>query len=89
MTSILDSFLHLAKIKYTKTYLNQIILLHPNRNNMLGLKQMLDVYGIATEGVKYEDKLPAELVFPCILHISGGFVVGKDLENDTIISINT
>ena len=89
MTSILQSFLHLAKIKFTKTYLNQLALVHPNKNNMLGLKQMLDVYGIKTEGVKYEDKLLAELVFPCILHISGGFVVGKDLENDTIISINT
>lgn len=87
MTSILQSFLHLAKIKFTKTYLNQLALVHPNKNNMLGLKQVLDVYGIKTEGVKYEDKLLAELVFPCILHISGGFVVGKDLENDTITYI--
>ena len=77
MTSILQSFLHLAKIKFTKTYLNQLALVHPNKNNMLGLKQMLDVYGIKTEGVKYEDKLLAELVFPCILHISGGFVANR------------
>lgn len=49
MTSILQSFLHLAKIKFTKTYLNQLALVHPNKNNMLGLKQMLDVYGIKTE----------------------------------------
>lgn len=84
MNSVLSAFLSIAKVKYTKAYLNKIAQTHPNRNNMLGIKQVLDVYGIETEGVKYEDKLNAELVFPCILHISGDFVVAKDLRDDTI-----
>ena len=84
MNSLLSAFLSIAKVKYTKAYLNKIAQTHPNRNNMLGIKQVLDVYGIETEGVKYEDKLNAELVFPCILHISGDFVVAKDLRDDTI-----
>lgn len=87
MISILSTFLKLSKVKYTELYLHKLAQTHPNKNNMLGLKQVLDVYGIETEGVKYDDKLLAELVFPCILHISGGFVVGKDLENDTITYI--
>ena len=87
MISILSTFLKLIKVKYTESYLHKLAQTHPNKNNMLGLKQVLDVYGIETEGVKYDDKLLAELVFPCILHISGGFVVGKDLENDTITYI--
>ena len=89
MISILSTFLKLIKVKYTASYLHKLAQTHPNKNNMLGLKQALEMYGIKTEGVKYDDKPLAELVFPCILHISGGFVVGKDLENDTIISINT
>lgn len=87
MISILSTFLKLIKVKYTESYLHKLAQTHPNKNNMLGLKQVLYVYGIETEGVKYDDKLLAELVFPCILHISGGFVVGKDLENDTITYI--
>ena len=66
MNSLLSTFLSIAKVKYTESYLNKIAQTHPNRNNMLGIKQVLDVYGIETEGVKYEDKLNAELVFPCL-----------------------
>ena len=87
MISILSTFLKLIKVKYTASYLHKLAHTHPNKNNMLGLKQALEMYGIKTEGVKYDDKPLAELVFPCILHISGGFVVGKDLENDTITYI--
>lgn len=87
MISILSTFLKLIKVKYTASYLHKLAQTHPNKNNMLGLKQALEMYGIKTEGVKYDDKPLAELVFPCILHISGGFVVGKDLENDTITYI--
>ena len=87
MNSVLSAFLSIAKVKYTKAYLNKISQTHPNRNSLLGIKQVLDVYGIEAEGVKYEDKLNAELVFPCILHIFGDFVVAKDLRHDTITYI--
>lgn len=84
MTSILSYFLDACSVKHTKTYANNLYFSHPNRNNMLGLKQMLDSYGIKTEGVKYENKHNAELVFPCILHFPGSFVIGMDLKGDSI-----
>lgn len=87
MNSLLSTFLSIAKVKYTESYLNKIAQTHPNRNNMLGIRQVLYVYGIETEGIKYDEKLLAELIFPCILHISGDFVVAKDLHPDIITYI--
>ena len=84
MNSVISTFLRIAQVRHTKSYLDNITQTHPNKNNMLGLKQVLDVYGVDTVGVKFDDKASAGLVFPCILHISGGFVVAKDLHDDTI-----
>lgn len=51
---------------------------------MLGLSQMLKIYGLDMIGAKYKDKEKAELTIPCILHINGGFVVVTELVGDKI-----
>ena len=53
MNSVISTFLRIAQVRHTKSYLDNITQTHPNKNNMLGLKQVLDVYGIDTVGVKY------------------------------------
>jgi hypothetical protein len=53
MNSVISTFLSIAQVRHTKSYLDNITQTHPNKNNMLGLKQVLDVYGIDTVGVKY------------------------------------
>ena len=53
MNSVISTFLRIAQVRHTKSYLDNITHTHPNKNNMLGLKQVLGVYGIDTVGVKY------------------------------------
>lgn len=84
MASLLSIFLKSCSIRHTRRFADSLYYSHPNRNNLLGLKQMLEIYNLKTQGVKYENKLSAELSFPCILHITETFVIGTDLNNDTI-----
>ena len=84
MSNLISQFLDCAGIKHSRTFADSLFYEHPNRNNMLGVKQMLEVYGIKTIGIKYKDKRLAEFVFPCIFLLSGTFVVGKDLHQDHI-----
>lgn len=84
MRNIIQNFLYSSGIPYTKQFSEKIFEEHPNKNNMLGLSQMLKVYGLDMIGVKFEDKENAELPIPCILHINGGFVVATKLESDKI-----
>ena len=84
MPSILSIFLTSCSIRHTSRFADSLYYSHPNRNNLLGLKQMLEIYNLKTQGVKYENKLSAELSFPWILHITETFVIGTDLNNDTI-----
>lgn len=84
MRNIIQIFLQSSGIPYTKQFSEKIFEEHPNKNNMLGLSQMLKVYGLDMIGVKFEDKENAELPIPCILHINGGFVVATKLESEKI-----
>lgn len=59
---------------------------HPNKNNMLGLSQMLKVYGMDMIGVRFlTEKEDVELPIPCIVHINGEFVVATKLAGNTYI----
>lgn len=53
MNSVISTFLRIAQVRHTKSYLDNITQTHPNKNNMLGLKQVLGVYGVDTVRVKY------------------------------------
>ena len=80
MRNIIQSFLHSLGIPYTKLFSEKLFEEHPNKNNMLGLSQMLKAYGLDMVGVRFVDKENAELPIPCILHIYGGFVVATKQE---------
>ena len=82
--NILEHFLDAIDVKYTKEFADTLFYEHPHKNNMLGLKQMLDVYGVETVGVSIDSKELKELNFPCILHINGDFIIGLSCATDSI-----
>lgn len=84
MRNIIQSFLHSSGIPFTKQFSKKIFEEHPNKNNMLGLSQILKAYGLDMVGVRFVDKENAEFPTPCILHINGDFVVALKVEADMI-----
>lgn len=78
MKTILESFLDALDIRYTKGFARTLYQEHPHKYNMFGLKKMLDVYGVKTLGVHFDDKDLSGLNYPCLLHTSGDFVIGLD-----------
>lgn len=84
MKTILENFLDALDICYTKRFTRNLFEEHPHKNNMYGLKKMLDVYGVNTLGVYVEKKKLSELNFPCILHTHGDFVIGLSSDANTI-----
>lgn len=88
MKTILENFLDALDISYTKRFTRNMFQEHPHKNNMYGLKKMLDVYGVKTMGVYVDTKDLLELNYPCILHIHGDFVIGLDCKANTVSSCN-
>ncbi len=84
MKNILEHFLDALEVRYTKRYADSLYDEHPHRNNMYGLKKMLDVYGVKAVGVRLENKNLACLNYPCILHVGHEFVVGLECGTDGI-----
>ncbi len=84
MSLILKDFLSAAGVAHTSLYADNIFYSNPNRTNLLGLKQMLSLYGIEAVGVRVADSNVQELSFPCILHVENDFVVATQC-NDTYI----
>lgn len=84
MKTILESFLDALEIAYTRHFARTLYQEHPHRDNMYGLKRMLDVYGVKTQGVRLEDKDLACLNYPCILHTDHEFVIGLECGTDGI-----
>ncbi len=85
MKNILESFLDALEVRYTRMYADSLYDGHPHRDNMYGLKQMLDVYGVRTLGVYMETKDLAALTYPCVLHTGNGFVIGCDGDEKRIV----
>ncbi len=79
--TLLEQFLDELDVKYTHRFASKLFNEHPNKYNMLGLKQMLHRYGIESVGVKQNEKKLEELVYPCILHIHGDFVIGRSVND--------
>ena len=84
MKNIIDVFLTQLGVKHTQQYTEKLFIEHPFKSNLYGLNAMLRTYGLKTIAVKYSDKENAELIFPCILHIHGDFVVANDFSDGKI-----
>lgn len=84
MKTILELFLDALEIDYTHQFATNLYHGHPHRDNMYGLKKMLDVYGVNTVGVHIESKDLSTLNFPCILHTHGDFAIGLDCTEEKI-----
>lgn len=84
MKNILEQFLDAIEVPYTRLFAEKLYNEHPHRNNMYGLKKMLDVYGVKAFGIYVENKELSKLNYPCILHTHGDFVVGLDCDANTV-----
>lgn len=84
MKNILEQFLDAIEVPYTRLFAERLYNEHPHRNNMYGLKKMLDVYSVNTVGVRIESKDLSTLNFPCILHTHGDFAIGLDCTDEKI-----
>lgn len=84
MKNILEYFLGVLNVDYTKYFVRKLYQEHPHKNNMYGLKRMLDVYGVKSLGVRIDTLDPSKLNYPCIIHTYGEFVIGIDCSADTI-----
>ena len=84
MKNILESFLDALEVRYTKKYADSLYDEHPHRDNMYGLKRMLNIFGIKTIGAYLKDKNPKHLTYPCILHIPNDFIIGLDTDGENI-----
>lgn len=87
MNHILKDYLSAAGVKHTHLYADNVFYSNPNRENLLGLKQMLSHYGMETTGFRVVDKKVKALTFPCILHVEGRFVVAIQHDDTHIIYI--
>lgn len=79
MKNIFIRLLEELSVPYTMEYADELYATHPNRDNMLGLCQMCEAYGIAAKGVKVMDKNFDVLSIPSVLHVSGRFVILTDM----------
>lgn len=84
MKNLLEQFLEELDVDYTRRFAGELYNSHPHRNNMYGLKLMLQVYGINTMGVMISDRNPSALTFPCIIHVDGDFMIGLRAEGNRI-----
>lgn len=84
MKNLIECFLDAIEVQYNKRYADKLYNEHPHKNNMYGLKKMLDIYGIKTLGLYVDDKNLAVLNYPCILHTHGDFVIGLDCTSDNV-----
>jgi len=87
MITILESMLDELEVKFTRSYASQLYNEHPHKYNMLGLHIMLMDYNIQSKGIHYKEKELKGLVYPCILHVYGDFVVACNYDNDQIMYI--
>lgn len=84
MRSILEQYLDLLEVRYTHAFASRLYREHPHRNNMFGLKRMLDVYGIEAVGLHTDYDGLLSLTLPCILHLQGDFVICTSCDEKSI-----
>jgi uncharacterized membrane protein len=84
MKNILEQFLDVMEVSYTKTFADKLYYEHPHKNNMYGLKKMLEVYGLKPLGVFINNMSLSSLNYPCILHTHGDFVIALECRDSHI-----
>ncbi len=84
MKNIFEQLLHALQVPYTKRFVKELYETHPHRDNLLGLWQMCKAFGIKAHAVEMERKVLDDLSVPCILHVSGRFVVVDCIENGRV-----
>ncbi|MCD8178556.1 MAG: hypothetical protein LUE98_14490 [Tannerellaceae bacterium] len=84
--NIFTLFLSLLKVKHTSNYSNKYFDEHPNKNNLLGISQMLSNYKIENIAFKVDptkDSLK-EIEPPFLVHVKDGFSLVTGLNNEQI-----
>lgn len=89
-TNAFVSFLKCTKVKYTNAMANRIYNEHPNKYNLLGISQMLKLYGIENVGLtvwnREEDLMNIHL--PFIAYVGDEFVVIYKITQDKVFYIS-
>lgn len=84
MKNLLIRLLDALSVPYTKDFAEELYATHPNRDNMLGLCQMCEVYGITTKGITVKDKCLDVLSIPSVLHVGGHFVILTEIADKEV-----
>lgn len=72
--NIFALFLELLQVKHTRLFSNKLYGEHPNKNNLLGLSQMLSDYLIENKGLKFNNKEDLRLLEPpFIAYVNNNF----------------
>lgn len=80
-------FLDKLNIKHTLFYSEKLFNEHPNKNNLLGLSQMLSEYNIVNGGIRVDDKKTFDLASikpPFVAQMGTGFAVVTRVSNNKI-----
>lgn len=80
----LNLFLKELNIKHTNSYSSSLFEEHPNKYNLYGISQMLNLYNIPNIGIKVENKDLNSLELPVIAHIGYDFVVVNKVTNTQV-----
>lgn len=84
MYNIIEVLLTKLSVPHTRHYIRKLYRLHPNRNNLLGLSQMCQHYGIKATGIKITEDELDQLPLPAILHVSQDFVLLTNIDGSTV-----
>lgn len=83
--NILTSLLNLLGVKHTSDFSSKLFDGHPHKNNLFGLSEMLDIYGIDNTVIKVESKnILFDLPVPFIAHTHDNFVLIKSFDNNAV-----
>lgn len=84
MKNLFIRLLDALSVPYTEDFAEELYATHPNRDNMLGLCQMCEVYGITTKGVNVKNKCLDVLSIPSVLHAGGHFVILTEIADKKV-----
>lgn len=73
-------------IPYTEDFTSKIYEEHPYKASMYGLSQLLKLYGVENEGVKFHDKsVLSDIKPPFVAHAGSNLVLVKEIKDGQIV----
>lgn len=83
---IFASLLDALQVKYTHSYSTKLYQEHPNKDNLLGLSQMLSEYNIENQGYRIEDKneIIGQLETPFVAFVGNDFATVKKVTPEKV-----